>query len=181
LAEQIIKVVLSGSPEEMGFRHGELLSEQIRRNIEFYKPILVANLGDEAAVLRATEHIKEHIHAYNPNYITEIEHIAMGAQVSEPLWVYALNARTELALSMKTNECTAIVFPQQGIIGQTWDWARPIEDDFVMMELQFPSGHNILQITEAGIIGKIGLNSCGLGQTINILRVVPGHHCRSGR
>jgi isopenicillin-N N-acyltransferase-like protein len=40
------------------------------------------------------------------------------------------------------------------------------------MEIELLSGHKILQLTEAGIIGKIGLNNRGLGQTLNILWVV---------
>jgi isopenicillin-N N-acyltransferase-like protein len=166
---QVNKISLSGSPEEIGYQHGETLAEQIHRNIEFYKSIFLNNLGNEAKVFKAVEHLKEQIEKYNPNYITEIDHIALGAGVTEPLWLYALNSRTELTLTKESNECTAIVFPQHHIIGQTWDWAQSIEDNFVIMEIQFPSGHKILQLTEAGIIGKIGLNSDGLGQTLNIL------------
>ena len=166
------KITLSGSPEEIGLQHGKLLSEQIHRNIEFYKPIFLANLGGEAQVLQSTGRIKEHIKAFNPKYITEIDHIALGAEVSEPLWLYAINARTELALTKHYTECTAMVFPQHNIIGQTWDWAQPLEDNSVIMEILFPSGHRILQLTEAGIIGKIGLNNCGLGLTLNILWIL---------
>ena len=166
---QFEKISLSGSPEEIGFLHGRLLSEQIHRNIEFYKPIFLANLGDEAQVLQSAGRFKEHIKAFNPDYSTEIDHLALGAEVSEPLWLYALNARTEMALTKQSCECTAMVFPQHNIIGQTWDWAQPLEDNSVIMEIQFPSGHKILQLTEAGIIGKIGLNNRGLGLTLNIL------------
>jgi isopenicillin-N N-acyltransferase-like protein len=54
------------------------------------------------------------------------------------------------------------------MIGQTWDWAQRLEGHFVVMEIQFPSGHKLTQLTEAGIIGKIGFNNCGLGVTLNI-------------
>ena len=167
----IARILLSGSPEEIGFQHGEKLTKQIHRNIEFYKPIFLANLETEARVLRETRRIKERIRAYNADYIREIDHIALGAQVSEPLWIYALNARTELSLTHKSDECTAVVFPRQKILGQTWDWAQALEDAFVIMEICLPSGHKILQLTEAGIIGKIGLNNHGLGVTLNILWV----------
>lgn len=172
MAEQFRKITLSGSPEEIGLQHGKLLSDKIHRNIEFYKPIFLANLGGEAQVLQSTGRIKEHIKAFNPKYITEIDHIALGAQVSEPLWLYAINARTELALTKHYAECTAMVFPQHNIIGQTWDWAQHLEDNSVIMEILFPSGHRILQLTEAGIIGKIGLNNRGLGVTLNILWIL---------
>jgi len=172
MAGQFRKITLSGSPEEIGLQHGKLLSKQIHRNIEFYKPIFLANLGGEAQVLQSTGRIKEHIKTFNPKYITEIDHIALGAEVSEPLWLYAINARTELTLTKHYAECTAMVFPQHNIIGQTWDWAQPLEDNSVIMEILLPSGHRILQLTEAGIIGKIGLNNRGLGVTLNILWIL---------
>jgi len=169
MSDPLQKITLSGSPEEIGFQHGKSLAAQIHRNIEFYKPVFLNNLGDEARILKAAERLKEQIKGYNPDYITEIDHIALGAEVSEPLWLYALNSRTELTLTKRSKECTAIVFPRHNKIGQTWDWAQALENNFVIMEIQFPSGHKILQLTESGIIGKIGLNSCGLGQTLNIL------------
>ena len=166
---QIKKITLSGSPGDIGIQHGQLLAEQIQRNIEFYKPILLSNLGGEAQLLAAAALFKERIKTFNPDYIIEIDHIALGAEVSEPLWLYALNARTELALTTNSKECTAIVLPQGNVIGQTWDWAQGLEANFVVMEIEFPSGHKITQLTEAGIIGKIGLNNIGLGVTLNIL------------
>ena len=169
MSHRLQKFTLSGSPEEIGYQHGKLLASKIHRNIAFYKGVFLNNLGDETKILNAANHHKGQIKAYNPDYITEIDHIALGAEISEPLWLYALNSRTELTLTKESNECTAIVSPHHQIIGQTWDWAQSIQDNFVIMEIQFPSGHKILQLTEAGIIGKIGLNSAGLGQTLNIL------------
>lgn len=165
---QLEKITVSGSPEEIGFQHGKLLAESIHQVIDFYKPIFISNLSSEASVLAAAERFKARIKAFNPNYIKEIDHISLGAEVTEPLWLYALNSRTELALTKNLNECTAIVFPEHNMIGQTWDWAQRLEGHFVVMEIQFPSGHKLTQLTEAGIIGKIGFNNCGLGVTLNI-------------
>ena len=108
---QFKKISLSGSPEEIGFQHGRSLSKLIHRNIEFYKPIFIRNLGGEKQVLKAAKYFKAQIKEFNANYIIEIDHIALGAEVSEPLWLYALNSRTELTLTNDFNECTAIVFP----------------------------------------------------------------------
>ena len=172
MAGSFEKITLGGTPEDIGFEHGRLLREQIHKNIDFYKPIFLKNLGDTAHVFNAARTIKEKIAQFNPNYIREIDQIALGAEVNEPRWLYAMNSRTELALTNKSHECTAVVIPEQSIIGQTWDWAQDIEDTSVLMEIELQSGRKILQLTEAGIIGKIGLNSRGLGQTLNILWVV---------
>ena len=77
----IYKNFITCSPEEIGLQHGKLLSEQIHRNIEFYEPITLSYLSDEAQVLQSAERIKEHIKAYNPNYITEIDHLALPAVI----------------------------------------------------------------------------------------------------
>jgi isopenicillin-N N-acyltransferase-like protein len=155
--------------EEIGFQHGKHLATQIHRNIEFYKSMFLNNLGDESAILNAAEVFKENIRNYNPDYILEIDHIALGAEVREPLWLYAINARTELSLMSGMNECNAIVCPKHNLLAQTWDWAQKLEGNFVIMRISFPDGHQILQLTEAGMIGKIGINNQGLGVTLNYL------------
>lgn len=173
MPEQVTKINLSGSPEEIGFNHGRFLKEQIRRNVEFYKALFLSNFGEESWVLKSALRFREVIEDFNPDYSVEIEHIALGAGISEPLWLYALNARTELALAGYAQECTAVVFPQANLLGQTWDWARSLLENFVIMQIDLPSGVRILQLTEAGVIGKIGFNNRGLGVTLNILWI-PG-------
>jgi isopenicillin-N N-acyltransferase-like protein len=166
------KITLSGTPQEIGFQHGRSLSEEIHHNISFYKAWFLLHLGDENKVLESAETFKQKITSFNPDFGTEIDHIALGAEVPEPLWLYALNSRSELVVTQNPAECTAVVFPEQYLLGQTWDWAKNLEGNFVIMEIIFPSGHKIIQLTEAGIIGKIGLNNQGLGQTLNILRMM---------
>ena len=169
MPEKIHKITLSGSPDEIGYQHGVKLARQIHHNIEFYRPLFLTNFETETQVLHEAKHIKDRIQNFNPAYIVELDHIALGAEVTEPLWVYALNSRTELTLTRRDGECTALVFPKQNFLGQTWDWAQSLSDSFVIMQINYPSGHQILQLTEAGIIGKIGLNNQGLGVTLNIL------------
>jgi isopenicillin-N N-acyltransferase-like protein len=162
-------ISLSGTPQEIGFQHGQLLADQVHHNIEFYKSLFLTTFGDESQILNAAEAFKESIRGYNPDYILEIDQIASGAGVSEPLWLYAINARTELSMLKAVHECTAIVCPKKDILAQTWDWAQKLEGNFFLMEISFPDGHKILQLAEAGIIGKIGLNNQGLGVTLNYL------------
>jgi isopenicillin-N N-acyltransferase-like protein len=166
---EIKLVSLSGTPEEIGYQHGELLAEQIRNNIDFYRSLFLNYLGSETRVLSIAEKFKKSIQSYNPNFVTEINHIALGAGLAEPLWLYAINARTELSMMESIQECTAIVCPGINLLAQTWDWAKKLEGNFVIMKITFPNGHQILQLTEAGIIGKIGLNNQGLGVTLNFL------------
>jgi isopenicillin-N N-acyltransferase-like protein len=83
-----------------------------------------------------------------------------------------MNARTELLLSPNYNECTAIAFPKKGILAQNWDWSSKLEDNSVVIEITKPNGLKIIQLTEAGVCGKIGMNNYGIGLTLNILRTL---------
>ena len=162
-------ISLSGTPEEIGYQHGQMLREQIHQNIAFYQSVFLKNMGDKSQILQAACRYREAIRAYNSNFSLEIDHMALGAGVTEPLWLYALNARTELSMVDGLQECTAVVCPKEGLIGQTWDWAEKLEEKFFLMEISLPDGHRILQLSEAGIIGKIGMNNQGLGVTLNYL------------
>jgi isopenicillin-N N-acyltransferase-like protein len=162
-------ISLSGTPDEIGYQHGQLLREQIHQNIAFYQSVFLKNMRNKSQIMQAALRYQETIRAYNSNFNLEIDHIALGAGVSEPLWLYALNARTELSMVDGIHECTAVVCPKSNLIGQTWDWADQLEEKFFLMEISFPDGHRLLQLSEAGIIGKIGMNNQGLGVTLNYL------------
>ena len=160
------RISIKGSPEELGFQHGDRLAEKINNTIEFYAKVSGDSHED---ILSKARYFKQKIKEYNYDYVREIEALSEGANINS-LWIYALNSRTEI-LSISPNECTAIYFQKTGILGQNWDWARALEDSIVLMEIEQPNDHKILTITEPGIIGKIGMNSSGLGVCLNILMI----------
>ena len=160
------RISIKGSPEELGFQHGDRLAEKINNTIEFYAKVSGDSHED---LLSKARYFKQKIKEYNYDYVREIEALSEGADIN-PLWIYALNSRTEI-LSISPNECTAIYFQKTGILGQNWDWARALEDSIFLMEIEQPNDHKILTITEPGIIGKIGMNSSGLGVCLNILMI----------
>ena len=158
MSNGFLQVAVSGRADERGFQHGRILADRIERTVEFYTRIF----GQSASVLvELANHFKQKIREFNGEYATEIESVAEGAGLDSS-YIYVLNARSEL-LSLKTNECTAIYFQKTGILGQNWDWASVLEPLTVLMRIEHPNGHVIQMITEPGIIGKIGLNSSGIG------------------
>jgi class 3 adenylate cyclase len=166
MSSGFLQVAVSGRADERGFQHGRILADRIERTVEFYTRIF----GQSASVLvELANHFKQKIREFNGEYATEIESVAEGAGLDSS-YIYVLNARSEL-LSLKTNECTAIYFQKAGILGQNWDWASVLEPLTVLMRIEHPNGHVIQMITEPGIIGKIGLNSSGIGVCLNILRI----------
>ena len=74
-----------------------------------------------------------------------------------------------------TDGCTAFVFDPQTtaeghtIIGQNWDWKESIKQGCIILHIEQQNKPNITMVTEAGIIGKIGYNSAGIGVALNAL------------
>ncbi|MHA1885022.1 MAG: C45 family autoproteolytic acyltransferase/hydrolase [Promethearchaeota archaeon] len=168
---------VTGSSEEIGTQHGKLLKNRINQAIEFYTDVS-KNLDEDGResnrkyILNSAKNFKNKIRAYNSDYSIEIESIAEAADV-DPLWIYAINSRSEIMSNMDdgSTECTALYFNNPPFLGQNWDWAADFEDLAFIMRLTKPDGHKILQVTEPGMIGKIGFNNSGIGVCLNFLSV----------
>jgi len=155
---------LCGTPREIGLAHGKLAKERIHRALAFYKQIFKK---DDQTLLLLAAQFKKKIEQAFPQYAEEIEAIGGGAEL-DPLWIYVLNARTEI-LSFGTQECTIAFFKKSALLGENWDWAQDLEDLAILLRIKRVDGHTILMMTEPGVIGKIGLNSAGLGVALNLL------------
>jgi isopenicillin-N N-acyltransferase-like protein len=159
---------IAGTPHERGVMHGRILRDEIADVLVFYRDIFKR---PEAEVLELAAAFQRTITEFNIDYIDEIQGIAEGSG-QDPLWIVALNARTEILAQNKNNfvnECTSLCFPGPSILGQTWDWGKPLEALCVVMHIRRSDGHEICMLTEPGIIGKIGMNNAGLGVCLNIL------------
>ncbi len=163
-------VTLKGSPEEIGLQHGQLLKEKVAAAWEFYSQTLFGNQMEILEEL-GSQYLQV-ITDFSADYGSEIEALAKGAGL--PAWqIAALNARTEiihvLMEKLSIGECTTLYLAGSRILGQNWDWMEQLEPLFVVMRIDREDGHQILQIAEPGIIGKVGLNSKGIGVCLNIL------------
>ncbi|OLS21226.1 MAG: hypothetical protein HeimC2_34440 [Candidatus Heimdallarchaeota archaeon LC_2] len=129
-------------------------------------------IENERHILEFASKFMKTIATENKEFVEEIEGIAEGADV-DPLWIYALNSRSEIMSNMEngSTECTALYFKESKLLGQNWDWAADFEELAVIMQIKLNNGVEILQITEPGIIGKIGFNNFGLGVSLNFLHV----------
>lgn len=160
---------LSGTHREIGLQHGQLLRERISRTTKFYNDVLFQGKFD--LIEEQGNLYLQKIDQFNSDFGDEIRAIAEGS--GQPVWqIAALNARTEIYQRVDASpksECTAAFFPETGLLGQNWDWMEPMEELIVVMQITLPDGLKILQMTEPGIIGKIGFNSKGLGVCLNIL------------
>lgn len=109
-----------------------------------------------------------------PEYIEEIKGVADGAETDFES-VLALNVRTEIAFGMLSDGCTALSWKtsEASFLAQNWDWNFQQSPNIVCISIQQSPKPNIHMMSEGGIIGKIGMNSAGVGVTLNAIEA-PG-------
>ncbi len=155
----------AGSPAAIGHAIGEQSRDQISSMIGLYTEIFAR---PKKEVFRAAEHFRVQIEGFAPRLSEEISAMAEAANVDHR-WLFALNARSELLSALAVGECTSVHFNGTPILGQNWDWLEQLEDLMVLQRITDATGHTTLMLTEPGIVGKIGLNSAGIGVCLNFL------------
>ncbi len=86
----------------------------------------------------------------------------------------------QIPAMQQRSECTTVAalptatHARSTLLAQTWDWVKMQRDACVVLQIKplNASEPMIVTLTEAGIVGKIGLNSAGLGVCLNILSSV---------
>ncbi|TVY30262.1 Acyl-coenzyme A:6-aminopenicillanic-acid-acyltransferase 40 kDa form [Lachnellula hyalina] len=180
----MLQISASGTPSQIGFSHGTLASTHIARSLTFYSALFLKKCTmDWPAVKGFAMQYHPFLSANFPQYVEEMEGVAKGAG-KEYADILALNVRTEIAFGAYTDGCTAISWKStdKSYLGQNWDWdtvegksgGGADEDDIyrqsenlICLKIVKGDGLTMQMITEAGIIGKIGMNSHGVGCTLN--------------
>lgn len=169
-------LVDAADPETRGRQRGSQLKTLLAESFERYLELF--NISG-----RATRGVRDDAHrtldalqGWQARYAEEIAGVASGAGL-EPWQIAALNARTEILSVSGTalpGECSTIAkrticngAPEIFSI-QTWDWHVELDDFWHTHETR-GFGHSVVGFTEAGILGKAGINSVGFGTHFNIL------------
>ena len=174
-------IVASGTPYEIGFAHGKGAKKEIDVSINTYKAMFwdYSQIKWEDACRYAGTFV-DTINEYDADYMEEIRGIAEGSgyDIAE---ILALNVRSEIVLqggqvsAANSDGCTSFVLTpcmtENGstIVGQNWDWKMTEKAGCIIMHIRQQKKPNITMVTEAGIIGKIGFNSAGIGVALNAL------------
>ncbi|MGG4496529.1 C45 family autoproteolytic acyltransferase/hydolase [Brevibacillus reuszeri] len=172
---------ISGTAHDRGRQFGQLAKEQILTNLRAYERAFRegAAISWEEATAYAAQFIPW-IEQYDQEIMEEIKGISEGAGI-DLLDIVALNARSEIITNLgsstsKADGCTCIAAvppateKQETLIGQNWDWINLVEKGLVVVEIEQSPRPTILMVTEAGIVGKIGMNANGLAVCLNFLR-----------
>lgn len=88
--------------------------------------------------------------------------------------ILALNVRTEIAYGMYSDGCTAFAWKtnDSSFLAQNWDWSHEQHQNIIQADISQLGKPKISMMTEGGIVGKIGLNSAGVGVTLNAIRAL---------
>jgi len=168
------RIRVEGTPYEIGQQFGEQCKEQVLKCIEYYKEIFeTVQIPWDTAYERAKEYLPA-IEHYDAELIEEMQGIADAVGVPL-LSIVTINARSEIMYSAEAMDgCTSIsVLPERSdgnvYVAQNWDHYDKFQDVLVLVEIIQKNKPSILMVTEAGIIGKIGINNAGLGVCLNAL------------
>jgi len=175
-AERLHVRVDEADPFERGAQRGRLLRDSIGAALDGYDRLFALGGIAEADVREGAERSLEAIARFRDRAAREIEGIAAGAGV-ETWRITALNARTEILAASRTvapGECSTIVRRADPATGtapfgiQTWDWHVELDRSWHTLA-SHGGAHDVVGLTEHGILGKIGVNSAGVALHFNIL------------
>ncbi|KAI1388169.1 AAT-domain-containing protein [Hypoxylon trugodes] len=181
----MLEIRCSGAAYEIGLAHGRLAKEKIERSIGFYRQLFQesCSLG-WAEVLQEASNYFESLKSIASQYLVEINGIADGANIPF-LDILALNIRSEIAFSLFSDKsrgitdipsdgCTSLglLTKSESFLCQNWDWRVEQSPNLIICHISRPGTDipDIAMVTEAGIIGKIGFNSKGVGCCLNAIR-----------
>ncbi|KAI1123055.1 peptidase C45 acyl-coenzyme A:6-aminopenicillanic acid acyl-transferase-like protein [Nemania abortiva] len=183
----MLEIHCTGSPHEIGVIHGVTAKDQIIGSIDFYSRLFQASCSlswPEVTQKEAAKYIRP-LEDIAPRYLEEIRGIAEGSGLPF-LDILALNIRTEVMFGLfadparditraPSDGCTSLGWltpSRSSFLGQNWDWVPEQTPNLIICHVSQPGTGipDFSMVTEAGIIGKIGLNAAGVGCCLNAIK-----------
>jgi len=170
-------IISEGTPFERGLHLGRSAQSRVLHTVTAYMEIFqrISALSREDVYTHAERFIPA-IAGFAPHLLEEMRGMAEGAGC-ELREIVAINARTELMYGVPHQpECTAIAVSAPASadghlrLAQNWDWHPSLAGSLILWGLKRSDGLNLVTLTEAGIVGKIGINAAGLAMCINLLK-----------
>ncbi|KAF4963977.1 hypothetical protein FSARC_8056 [Fusarium sarcochroum] len=180
----MLEVHCSGTPYEIGHQHGTAAKEKVAGSLVFYEELFQKTCSmNWGSVRQEAQKYVEPLRKLSSRHVEELQGLADGAGV-DLLDIVALNVRTEITFSLytvnphapiKTDGCTSLAYRQQNgevLLAQNWDWQLQQAPNLFICHISQPGTDipKISMVTEGGVIGKIGINSSGVGTLLNAIR-----------
>lgn len=164
-------IKIRGGAVERGHSYGEQTRTLIQENIELYRQHFLNNHGVGWERVRAwAESLVPLIRGFDEDHEREMQAIAGSARV-DVLDIIGLNARSSFSPRGCLDGCTVIChIPEMGgddttLLAQNWDNMAGLKA--VLLRVGQPDKPEVLTLTEAGMLGKMGLNSAGLALCVS--------------
>jgi isopenicillin-N N-acyltransferase-like protein len=160
------------NPADRGVGFGRAQRVTVAHTVATYGRLFEVDcgLGPDDVAARGRE-AEARVREFRPALAEEIEGIAAGS--GQPVEVlFAVNARTELlaggAIAGNPLECStvALVDGDRALLAQNWDFHPDLAGTRVVWTIDEPG---LTTFTEAGVLGKIGVNVAGVALAINFL------------
>jgi len=179
-------IELAGPPRVRGRIHGEALREIIARAIGGWQERIAGHLSHPFAwyvsALHAQTRFKEAIAQWAPELLEEIAGIAEGSAVDADA-VFAWQLADEHgwftqslinAQQFERTGCTALgcIAPPSSValFAQNWDIPSVKDGVQTLLHIRYPdSDLETLVVTQAGMVGALGMNNRGTGVLVNSL------------
>jgi isopenicillin-N N-acyltransferase-like protein len=172
-------------PAARGYEFGRALAGPVGSTVDAYLALFAERGGPAGLVESLGAAALDRIEAWAPELAEEIRGMAAGSGVPVAR-LAAINARTELLAHLGgagRGECSTVVghgvapesrvVPKNGthevVAMQNWDWYASMSGNWLAWTIPHPDGRRLTTVTEYGIVGKIGVNSLGVGTLFNIL------------
>nr|WP_259455776.1 C45 family peptidase [Bacillus sp. PK3_68] len=171
---------VEGTAYECGKQIGEQAEREIQCALKAYKQLFMDTnkTSWKEARERAAAYIPW-IEKYDPFIMEEMKGISDGAKV-ELIDIVTLNARSEIMSAPDGCTSLAVVPPgtknNKTLLAQNWDWMAAFKPSLIIVEIIQPNRPKVLMCTEAGIVGKIGMNDSGIGVCLNYLSTTEQAH-----
>lgn len=169
-------LALSGSPYEIGLRHGAahrariagFLGDRLARlNAVLFEPVSLESLRPE--IRRYATLIERSL----PRLHEELLGLAEGARIS-PEEALLLQLRRELLGYRKIpsrGDCTLFARRSPGavVLGQTIDLNGDMSRELCVLRIRHPGGNEVLLVSFTGLLGYLGMNDRGVAIGLNLV------------
>ena len=166
------EIEVAGSPVEMGRQIGEAARNEIRGFVDI--ALERVNKSVTVSVDKAMSVARDcmpYVEQYAPHHLEEMRGMSesSGVSLDDLMMLQIRNQLQADADSGCTSFSVATPAGKANIVGQNWD-NDPALNPFTIVLTRRPEGMPaLLNITQAGIIAYIGLNSEGIGLCLNTL------------
>ena len=173
------EIEVSGSPREMGRQIGEAAGEWIRdfAGIALDRVNKTVPISRKKALEMATASFR-HVEAYSPDMLEELHGMAESSGIP-PAELMLLQIRNQLQPDEDAG-CTsfsAVTEPSpaspavgdSSLVGQNWDNDPALDPMTIVLTRRPENKPALMNVTQAGLIGYIGLNDRGIGICMNTL------------